>query len=146
MKTEYKKLVKLIDQIMINSLFRSGGTKTEEEAINAAYLIQSPKKYNGTGFELCFLDKGKTEKDFCVIAIFLNPYNELVFSYGYNYYGKMYYQHKFKREEEKTILLLDYVFKYADCENFKERVFNFINQNESEKVKEIFSNQNLLTA
>ena len=139
MKTEYKKLLKKVDEIMINSLFLPGGTKTEEEAIKEAVLIQSPKKYKGNGFELCFLDKGKTEKDYCTIAIFLNSYDELIFSYGYNYYGKMYYQHKGKREEEKTILLLDRIFKNSECESFKNRILNHVRFFESDKVKEFFN-------
>lgn len=139
MKTEYKKLLKKVDEIMINSLFLPGGTKTEEEAIKEAVLIQSPKKYKGNGFELCFLDKGKTEKDYCTIAVFLNSYDELIFSYGYNYYGKMYYQHKGKREEEKTILLLDHIFKNSECESFKNRILNNVRFFESDKVKEFFN-------
>ena len=139
MKTEYKKLLKIADQIMINSLFKSGGTKTEEEAIKEAILIHEPKKYKNNGFELCFLDSGKTENDFCNISIFLNSYNELIFSYGFNNTGKMYFQHKMQRLEDKTILLLDYVFKNCKCENFKNRVLFYIRNNETENVKNKFN-------
>jgi len=140
MKTEYKKLLKKVDEIMINSLFKAGGTKTEEEAIKEAFLILEPKKYKYIGFELAFLDKGKEETDFCNISLFVNNYNELIFSYGYNHYKKMYYQHKFKREEDKTIILLNYVFKTCKDENFIERLKLYISQSESEKVKNIYLN------
>ena len=139
MKTEYKKLLKIADQIMINSLFKSGGTKTEIQAIKEAILIHEPKKYKNNGFELCFLNSGKTENDFCNISIFLNSYNELIFSYGSNHYGKMHFQHKMQRQEEKTILLLDYVFKNSKCENFKNRVLFYIRNNETQNVKDKFN-------
>ena len=138
MKREYKKLLSKVDEIMINSLLKAGGTKSKEDAIKEAILIHSPKKLNGKGFELCWLDSEGTEKDFCNIAIFENNRDEIIFSHGYNYYGEMLYQHKMQRKEDKTILLLDYVFKNCEDEAFLNRVRNYILLSETDKVKNHF--------
>ena len=138
MQREYKKLLKKVDEIMIKSLSKAGGTKSKEDAIKEAIIIQSPKKFNNKGFELCWLNKGEKIERFCNIAIFENSYGEIIFSHGYNYYGEMLYQHKMQRHEDKTILLLDYVFKNCEDEAFLNRVRNYILFNESDKVKNHF--------
>jgi hypothetical protein len=137
MKRQYNKLKKIVDEIMINSLFKPGGTISESEAVKEAIYIHEVKK---DYFELCFLNKALTEKDYLSISVFLNSHNELIFSYGYNCYDKMYYQHKMDREPQKTILLLDYIFKNCKDDIFKSRVLNYIQFSESEEVKNKFIN------
>jgi hypothetical protein len=138
MKREYKKLLDKIDEITINSLSNISKNKSKEEIIKDAIYIHSPKKIKGKGFELCWLNKGDKIECFCNISIFENNYGEIIFSHGYNYYGEMLYQHKMERHENKTILLLDYVFKNCEDEAFLNRVRNYILFNESDKVKNHF--------
>lgn len=139
MKQEYKKLLDKIDEITIKTLSNISKNKSKDEIIKDAILIHSPKKFKGKGFELCWLHKGDKIENFCNIAIFENNYGEIIFSHGYNYYGEMLYQHKMQRHEDKTILLLDYVFKNCEDEAFLNRVRNYIVFNESDKVKNHFN-------
>lgn len=138
MKKNYNKLKKKIDAIMVQSLFKSGGTKNEKEASAEAYLITTPSKFKNGGYELAFLNKEVNEKSYTTIAAFINNNGEFIFSYGFNTYGKMIFQHKSTREEEKTILLINHIITFCTSKIFIFRILQHIKYFESDKVKNHF--------